>query len=401
MCGIVGYVGRNPAAPILIDSLKKLEYRGYDSAGITVLNSSLTTYKNAGMIADLESILPGEIEGNIGIGHTRWATHGKPNTTNAHPHLSGDIAVVHNGIIENYLELKEKLIQAGYDFKSETDTEVIVHLLHWHLYGEVGSEYKICDILTAFRRTLQELEGSYAIAAVCRNEPDLLIVARKDSPLVLGLGNGEIFAASDVTAFLKHTKSVLFVDDMEIALVRNEGAEFFGIDGTPITKQFTTIEWDIEAAEKAGYQHYMLKEIHEQATSVHDTFSGKVSEMEGSVNLDELNLSNEQIQHLNRIEIIACGTSWNAGLLGKYLFEQLAGIHTDVDTGSEFRYGYPVMCGDVLTIAITQSGETADTLAAVRGAKSYGCRAMAITNVVGSTITRETDSVLYTRAGPE
>jgi glucosamine--fructose-6-phosphate aminotransferase (isomerizing) len=401
MCGIVGYVGRNPAAPILIDSLKKLEYRGYDSAGITVLNSSLTTYKNAGKIADLESILPGEIEGSIGIGHTRWATHGQPNTRNAHPHISGDIAVVHNGIIENYLELKEKLIRSGYEFKSETDTEVIAHLLHWHFYGEDGSESKTCDILTAFRRTLQELEGSYAIAAVCRNEPDLLVVARKDSPLVIGLGSGEIFAASDVTAFLRHTKSVVFVDDMEIALVRNEGAEFFGIDGTPIAKQSTTIEWNIEAAEKAGYQHYMLKEIHEQATSVNDTFSGKVSEIEGSVNLDELNLSNEHIQHLNRIEIIACGTSWNAGLLGKYLFEHLAGIHTDVDTGSEFRYGYPVMCGEVLTIAITQSGETADTLAALRGAKSYGCRAMAITNVVGSTITRETDSVLYTRAGPE
>jgi len=401
MCGIIGYVGEKPATPILIDSLKKLEYRGYDSAGITVLNSSLVTYKNAGKIADLESILPGEITGTAGIGHTRWATHGRPNTENAHPHLSGNIAVVHNGIIENYLELKEQLIRSGYVFKSETDTEVIVHLLHSHLYGGSRGGNKKCDLLTAVRSTLHELEGSYAIAALCASEPGLMVAARKDSPLVVGIGSGENFAASDVTAFLKHTKDVVFVDDSEVALIRADSVEFFDIEGTPITKETTRIEWDIEAAEKAGYEHFMLKEIHEQAASVHDTFAGKISELEGSVNLDELDLTDEQIQHFTRIEIIACGTSWNAGLLGKYLFEHLAGIHTDVDTGSEFRYGYPVMCGEVLTIAITQSGETADTLAAVRGAKSYGCRALAITNVVGSTITRETHSVLYTRAGPE
>ncbi len=401
MCGIIGYVGEKPAASILIDSLKKLEYRGYDSAGICVLNDSLKTYKTTGKIADLESILPENIEGTIGIGHTRWATHGKPNTVNSHPHLSGDVAVVHNGIIENYLELKEKLIGAGYTFKSDTDTEVIAHLLHSHLYGGIDGQSKKCDLMAAVQSTLQVLEGSYAIAALCSSDPGLMVVARKDSPLVIGIGNGEIFAASDVTPFLQHTRDVVFVDDNEVGLIQGGSVEFFDADGNPVTKETTKIEWDIEAAEKAGYEHFMLKEIHEQASSVHDTFAGKISEMEGAVVLDELKISDEQIRHMTRIEIIACGTSWNAGLVGKYLFEQLAGIHTDVDTGSEFRYGYPVVCGEVLTIAITQSGETADTLAAVKGARSYGCRAIAITNVVGSTITREIDSVLYTRAGPE
>ncbi|MGP8331378.1 MAG: glutamine--fructose-6-phosphate transaminase (isomerizing) [Methanosarcinaceae archaeon] len=406
MCGIIGYVGKKPAAPILIDSLKKLEYRGYDSAGICVLNDSLQlqTYKTTGRITDLESVLPRNVEGTIGIGHTRWATHGQPNTENSHPHLSGDIAVVHNGIIENYLEVKEKLIECGYVFKSETDTEVIAHLLHSHLYNNSGSssiQHKKCDLMTAIQGTLRALEGSYAIAALCSSEPDVMIIARKDSPLVVGIGNGEIFAASDVTAFLKNTTNVVYVDDNEIGLIRGGNVEFFDANGNKVIKETTTIEWDIEAAEKAGYEHFMLKEIHEQASSVHDTFAGKISELDGTVNLDELDLSDEQIRHLTRIEIIACGTSWNAGLLGKYLFAQLADIHTDVDTGSEFRYGYPVMCGEVLTIAITQSGETADTLAAVRSARSYGCRAIAITNVVGSTITREIDSVLYTRAGPE
>ncbi|MGP8337057.1 MAG: glutamine--fructose-6-phosphate transaminase (isomerizing) [Methanosarcinaceae archaeon] len=413
MCGIIGYVGEKPAAPILVDSLKKLEYRGYDSAGICVLDDSLQLriYKTTGKIADLESILPGNIGGSIGIGHTRWATHGQPNTENSHPHLSGDIAVVHNGIIENYLELKEKLIKCGYVFKSETDTEVIAHLLNLYLYGNSSSsssnsrssinQSKKCDLMTAVQKTLRALVGSYAIAALCSSEPDVMVVARKDSPLVVGIGSGEIFAASDVTAFLKYTKNVVYIDDYEIGLIRGGNIEFFDAASNPISKETTKIEWDIEAAEKAGYEHFMLKEIHEQANSVHDTLAGKIFELEGAVNLDELELSDEHIRHLARIEIIACGTSWNAGLLGKYLFEQLAGIHTDVDTGSEFRYGYPVVCGEVLTIAITQSGETADTLAAVRGARSYGCRAIAITNVVGSTITREVDSVLYTRAGPE
>ncbi|WP_445476270.1 glutamine--fructose-6-phosphate transaminase (isomerizing) [Methanococcoides methylutens] len=401
MCGIIGYVGNREAAPILIDCLKKLEYRGYDSAGITVLDGKIDTYKIVGKIKELEKIVPKGLNSKIGIGHTRWATHGVPSTVNSHPHNSGDISVVHNGIIENYLTIKEKLQQEGYEFLSETDTEVIAHLLHSKLYGSVKSSENITDFFTALRSTLREVEGSYAITAVCNSEPDMIIAARKDSPLIIGIGEGEYYAASDVTAFLNHTKEVIFVDDLDLVTIRPEGVQFFDIDGNTLEKEKTTIEWDIEAAEKAGYEHFMLKEIHEQATSVHDTFSGKLSELDGSVNLNELNISDEEIRNIDRVEIIACGTSLNAGLVGKYLFENLAGIHTDVDIGSEFRYSNPIMNENVLSIAITQSGETADTLAAIRSCKSYDCNSIAITNVVGSSITRDANSVLYTHAGPE
>jgi glutamine---fructose-6-phosphate transaminase (isomerizing) len=401
MCGIIGYVGTRDAAPILVESLKKLEYRGYDSAGITLLNENITTYKTIGRIKDLEKILKDDIKGNIGIGHTRWATHGVPSTVNSHPHNSGDISVVHNGIIENYLNIKEQLQKEGYKFLSETDTEVIAHLMHSKLYGSANNTEKTCDLFTALQQTLKELEGSYAITTVCGSEPDTMLAARKDSPLIIGIGDGEYYAASDVTAFLSHTKKVVFVDDLNLVKMQPSGVEFYDIDGNVIEKETTTIEWDIEAAEKAGYEHFMLKEIHEQATSVHDTFAGKLSELDGSVDLVELNISDEEIRNIDRIEIIACGTSWNAGLLGKYFFENLAGIHTDVDIGSEFRYGNPIMRHNVLSIAITQSGETADTLAAVKSCKAYGCSSIAITNVVGSSITRVVDSVLYTRAGPE
>jgi len=401
MCGIIGYVGTRDAAPILVESLKKLEYRGYDSAGITLLNENITTYKTIGRIKDLEKILKDDIKGNIGIGHTRWATHGVPSTVNSHPHNSGDISVVHNGIIENYLKIKEQLQKEGYKFLSETDTEVIAHLMHSKLYGSANNTEKTCDLFTALQQTLKELEGSYAITTVCSSEPDTMLAARKDSPLIIGIGDGEYYAASDVTAFLSHTKKVVFVDDLNLVKMQPSGVEFYDIDGNVIEKETTTIEWDIEAAEKAGYEHFMLKEIHEQATSVHDTFAGKLSELDGSVDLVELNISDEEIRNIDRIEIIACGTSWNAGLLGKYFFENLSGIHTDVDIGSEFRYGNPIMRSNVLSIAITQSGETADTLAAVKSCKAYGCNSIAITNVVGSSITRVVDSVLYTRAGPE
>ncbi|QLC50417.1 glutamine--fructose-6-phosphate transaminase (isomerizing) [Methanolobus zinderi] len=397
MCGIVGYVGREPAAPVLIESLKRLEYRGYDSAGITVLNKSLETYKTVGKIADLESILPEEIVANVGIGHTRWATHGKPETRNAHPHMSSSISVVHNGIIENYLQLKEKLIDLGYVFESDTDTEVIAHMLNYKMYN---GKKKI-DLLTAIRETTRELEGSFAIAALCSDEKGCLVFARKNSPLVLGIGDDGYYAASDVTAFLKYTKKVIYVDDHEIGAVRPDCIEIFDPKGNLVSKETHTIEWDLEAAEKAGYDHFMLKEIHEQPTAIQKTFAGKLMELEGTIKMDELYLTPEQIKHLRRATIIACGTSWNAGILGKYLFEKLAGIHTDIETASEFRYGNPVLCGEELTIAITQSGETADTLAAVRSSQSYGCRTVAITNVVGSTITRESSSVVYTRAGPE
>ncbi|ADI75094.1 glucosamine/fructose-6-phosphate aminotransferase, isomerizing (plasmid) [Methanohalobium evestigatum Z-7303] len=396
MCGIVGYVGVNPAKQELIDSLKKLEYRGYDSVGITILNSSLDTYKSPGKIADLETILPVDIDGYTGIGHTRWATHGQPTKQNAHPHLSGNISIVHNGIIENYQQLKEELIEAGYEFRSETDTEVIAHLLN--SYYQQNDDFH-----TAFQNTLKRLDGSYAVAAVCDDMPDIIITGKKNSPLVVGLGNGCNFAASDITAFLKHTKDVVFLEDLEIAQVQQNEVQFFDLEGNPIQKKKQRVEWDLEDAEKAGYEHFMLKEIHEQTKSVYNTFAGKLSELDGSINLEELNLTKKQIRNLTRIELIACGTSYNAGLIAKYLFEQLAGIHTNIDTGSEYRYRYPVFCDsdDVLSIAISQSGETADTIAALQSLKSSGCRTLAITNVMGSSITRDADDVMYIKAGPE
>ncbi|WP_370573771.1 glutamine--fructose-6-phosphate transaminase (isomerizing) [Methanomethylovorans sp.] len=396
MCGIVGYIGTENAVDIIISSLKKLEYRGYDSAGVTIFNGNLETYKTVGKISELEKIIPAGFTGHIGIGHTRWATHGKPETRNAHPHLSSNIAVVHNGIIENYMHLKEKLMQQGYEFSSDTDTEVIAHLLHKTMKNE-----KTYSLLDAVRHIMTEIEGSYAIAVLCTDEPDHIVLARKDSPLVIGLGNNGYFAASDVTAFLRYTKNAVYVNDKELVLISPTGVEFYNNDGQRIEKKVDIIEWNEEAAEKAGYEHFMLKEIHEQPISIQDTYAGKISELEGRVILEELKMDEDQLRNLQRVTIIACGTSWNAGCVGKYLFENLAGIHTDVETASEFRYGDPILCGQVLTLAITQSGETADTLAAIRSSRSYGCKAVAITNVVGSTITRETDSVLFTHAGPE
>ncbi|MDY0386689.1 MAG: glutamine--fructose-6-phosphate transaminase (isomerizing) [Methanolobus sp.] len=396
MCGIVGYIGDGQAVPILLESLKMLEYRGYDSAGISILNGTLETYKMAGRIKNLETIIPENTQGSIGIGHTRWATHGKPETKNSHPHTSSNISVVHNGIIENYMELKERLIGLGYEFKSDTDTEVIAHLLHFNMHN--SGEKCLLDSLA---ETVKELVGSYAIAALCADEPDIMAFARKNSPLVIGIGKGSNYAASDVTALLKHTKEVIYISDNEVGFLKADSISIFDHDGNSVSRNTETIEWTLEAAEKAGYEHFMLKEIHEQPTSIQNTFAGKLSELEGTVTLDELYLETDEIKRLKRATIIACGTSWNAGTLGKYLFEKLAGLHTDVETASEFRYGNPVLCGEELTIAITQSGETADTLAAVRSSSSYGCRSIAITNVVGSTITRESDSVLYTRSGPE
>ena len=405
MCGIVGYAGRNAAAPVLIESLKKLEYRGYDSAGITVLGSGIETYKAVGKIINLESEIPKNLAGTVGIGHTRWATHGRPSTENAHPHNSGvnpgKISLVHNGIIENYMALKERLIGEGYEFKSETDTEVVAHLLHKHIYGSPEGKKAQCELLTGLRAALKEIEGSYALAIISADEQGKLVLARKDSPLVIGLGKGENFAASDVTAFLNYTRDVIFVDDYETVVLTPAGVEVFNREGNPVNKKIEKIEWDFEAAEKAGYEHFMLKEIHEQVTAIHNTLAGKVSELEGAIYLKELNLSEDEIKKLARVQILACGTSWHAGLLGKYLFEQLAGIHCDIDICSEYRYRNPVMHEGTLAIAITQSGETADTLAAVREIMSYNCPTLAITNVVGSTITREANSVLYTRAGPE
>ena len=405
MCGIVGYAGQRAAAPVIIESLKKLEYRGYDSAGVTVLGSGIETYKAVGKIVNLESELPKNLVGAVGIGHTRWATHGRPNTVNAHPHNSGrnpeKISIVHNGIVENYMSLKERLIGEGYEFKSETDTEVIAHLLHKHIYGNPDGKEAQCELLVGLRDALKEIEGSYALGILSADEPGKLFLARKDSPLVIGLGKGENFAGSDVTAFLNYTRDVVFVNDFETAVLSPTSVEIFDREGNLTEKKIEKIEWDFEAAEKAGYEHFMLKEIHEQVSAIHDTLAGKVSELEGAIYLNELNLSEDEIKKLSRVQILACGTSWHAGLLGKYLFEQLAGIHCDIDICSEYRYRSPVMNEGTLAIAITQSGETADTLAAVREIMSYNCPTLAITNVVGSTITREANSVLYTRAGPE
>ncbi|TFH05623.1 MAG: glutamine--fructose-6-phosphate transaminase (isomerizing), partial [Methanosarcina sp.] len=390
---------------VIIESLKKLEYRGYDSAGVTVLGSGIETYKAVGKIINLESETPKNLGGTVGIGHTRWATHGRPNTVNAHPHNSGrnpeKISIVHNGIVENYMSLKERLIGEGYEFKSETDTEVIAHLLHKHIYGKPDGKEAQCELLVGLREALKEIEGSYALGILSADEPGKLVLARKDSPLVIGLGKGENFAGSDVTAFLNYTRDVIFVNDFETAVLSPSGVEIFDREGNLTEKKIEKIEWDFEAAEKAGYEHFMLKEIHEQVSAIHNTLAGKVSELDGAIYLNELNLSEDEIKKLSRVQILACGTSWHAGLLGKYLFEQLAGIHCDIDICSEYRYRNPVMNEGTLAIAITQSGETADTLAAVREIMSYNCPTLAITNVVGSTITREANSVLYTRAGPE
>lgn len=391
MCGIVGYIGTRQATPILVDALKRLEYRGYDSAGLAVLtDTGLSVCKTEGKISDLEAKLP-NIKCTCGIGHTRWATQGAPTTINAHPHVSGNIAVVHNGIIENYQELYDWLSSEGYEFVSETDTEVLAHLVHKYYKG---------DLVAAVIEGLKKVKGSYAAAFLC-SDLRMVVAARKDSPLVAGLGKGENFIASDVTALLKNTRDVVYLQDFEIVQLTGENIRFFDFNGNPVEKKTETIEWNIEAAEKSGYPHFMLKEIHEQVTSVHDTLMGRISELSGDVMLGEVMLSNEEIKDLERIVILACGTSYNAGLLGKYLFESLAGIHTDVEISSEFRYANPVLSGSTLVIAISQSGETADTIAATREAKIYGCHTIAITNVVGTTLSREVENVVYTRAGPE
>jgi glucosamine--fructose-6-phosphate aminotransferase (isomerizing) len=393
MCGIVGYIGNGDAIKILFESLKRLEYRGYDSAGLAVIDDggNIGIFKQEGEISKLESAVPA-ILSHIGIGHTRWATHGKPTRQNAHPHSSGHISVVHNGIIENYQELKEELISEGYEFSSDTDTEVLAHLI---------SKYYSKNLAAAVRQALSHVQGSYGIAVLCGEIPDELVAARKDSPLIIGLGEQENFIASDIPAILKYTNKIIYVDNEEIISVKQAGIQVTDLEGNPRIKEEHIIEWDLEAAEKAGYQHFMLKEIHEQTNSIHETMVGRLHELEGDVNFEELKMTDEQIQELQRIEIIACGTSYNAGLLAKYLFEKLAGIHTDVDSGSEFRYSSPVLAPSTLVIGITQSGETADTLAALREAASYGCKTLAVTNVVGSSVSRETSNTIYTRAGPE
>ena len=391
MCGIVAYVGDKQAGPILFDTLKRLEYRGYDSAGVALKSEgAIVVLKSAGTIVNLEKVYqskgcPGE---GMGIGHTRWATHGRPSDRNAHPHTSGEIAIVHNGIIENYLDLKELLTEMGYVFSSETDSEVLAHLIHFYFKG---------DLYAAVCRALMHVEGSYAVAVLAASSP-YLVCARKDSPLVLGKGKTAIYVASDIPALLPYTKDVIRMKDGEIARIFADRVEIMDREGQPRQAQVERITWDADAAEKGGYTHFMLKEIHEQPRAIRETIAGRISEIDGDVRL-KLGMSEEEIKCLERVTIIACGTSYHAGMLAKNLFARVAGLPVDVEVASEFLNIQMRPKG--LLLGITQSGETADTLLALKKAKACGGRSLAITNVVGSTVTELVDGTIYTRCGPE
>jgi len=396
MCGIVGYIGQQEASPIIIDGLRRLEYRGYDSAGICTLNGGEPQIQRAeGKLINLEKILRDQpAEGTRGIGHTRWATHGRPSEINAHPHRAGDIIVVHNGIIENYLKLKEKLKKNGHTFLSDTDTEIIAHLVEEH-YRQCG------DFEEAVRLALKEAEGAYAVAILCNAEPDKLIAAKQGAPLVVGQGDGEFFVASDIPAMLSHTKEMIFLEDGDIAVFTPEEMRITDLSGQPRTRETKIITWSPLMAEKGGYKHFMLKEIYEQPRAIADTIAGRLQSDEGDIYLEDLDLSPEQLAGLDKIFIVACGTSWHAGLVGKFYIEKLARIPVEIDIASEFRYRDPIITDKSLTVLISQSGETADTLAALREAKEKGGKAVCICNVVDSSIARESDGVIYTHAGPE
>jgi len=396
MCGIIGYIGNEPAVPILIEGLKKLEYRGYDSSGIAVLqNGTLVLRRAVGKLQNLESLLQREaLTGTMGIGHVRWATHGRPSEENAHPHRAGSVVVVHNGIIENYAALKKELLAQGRTFLSETDTEVIAHLIDSIAAKGTGLE-------EAVREAARHLVGAYAIAVVDERTPDVMVGARKGSPLVVGLGQGEFFVASDIPAILHRTRDVLFLNDDEMAVLSAEGVRITDLRGNEVTREVTRVLWNPVMAEKGGYRHFMLKEIHEQPRAIMDTIRGRISQDTGVIHLEEIGIAPERFNAFKKIFIVACGTSWHAGLVGKYMIEEMAAIPTEVDIASEFRYRKPLVNGDTLMIAITQSGETADTLAAMREAKARGATVVTICNVVGSTASREADGVVYTHAGPE
>jgi glucosamine--fructose-6-phosphate aminotransferase (isomerizing) len=396
VCGIVGYIGFRPAQDVLIKGLSKLEYRGYDSAGIAVFdNGDLHVEKSVGRLAVLEEQIDGTIPGFLGIGHTRWATHGRPSDDNAHPHTdcSGRFVVVHNGIIENYLKLREELIAEGHTFQSETDTEVVAHLIE-ELYDG--------DLFNTTIRLLEKIEGAYALGIIARDEPDKLIAVRKASPLVIGIGEGENFIASDIPAILEYTRETYILDDGEMAVLTRGQVDVYDFAGNKIDKDIFHVTWDTVAAEKGGYEHFMIKEIHEQPKAIKDTLTSRISEDGQRVVLNEVSLTKEQMKEIDRIHIIACGTSWHAGIVGKAAIEQLTRVPVDVEIASEYRYSDPIITDKTLVIVISQSGETADTLAAMREAKRLGCaRVLAITNVVGSTIAREADDVIITWAGPE
>lgn len=395
MCGIVGYLGSGKATSFLINGLSKLEYRGYDSAGVAVVNDGkIEVRKFKGRLANLaENIKEHPVEGNMGIGHTRWATHGAPSDVNSHPHLNskGTIAVVQNGIIENYLPLRNWLKGEGYTFKSETDTEVIPNLIDYYYEG---------DLFEAVTKALKKLEGSYALGVVCQDEPDKLIAVRKECPLIVGLGKGESFIASDIPAVLSYTRDVYLLEDHEIAVLKKDGVKLYTTEGKEISKDIYHVTWSEDAAEKGGFEDFMLKEIHEQPKAIRDTMAGRIS-MEKSMILDDLKITKEDLENTDRVFIVACGTAYHAGLVGKNVIESLARIPVEVDIASEFRYRNPLVTDKSLVIVVSQSGETADTLAALRNCKTIGATIVALTNVVGSSVSREADHVLYTLAGPE
>ena len=397
MCGIVGYVGGRQAQAILVDGLRKLEYRGYDSAGVAVLgDTGLEVRRAKGKLSNLDPLLAASpLAGRVGIGHTRWATHGKPSDENAHPHRFGGVAVVHNGIVENHLALREELRAAGHEFASETDTEIFAHLIVDALPGAGG------DLGAAVRAALSRVRGTYALVVLSENDPTRIVAAKNASPLVVGVGKGETLVASDVPAILEHTRDVIFLEEGDVAEITVDGARLTDLAGRPVARKISRIDWSPLMAEKGGHKHFMHKEIHEQPRAVADTLRGRAAMDEGDVVLDAVGLDAAAVSRISRIQILACGTSWHAGLLGKHLVERLARIPVEVDLASEFRYRDPVVDGSTLAIAISQSGETADTLAALKEAKARGARTLAVCNVLGAAIPREADGVLYTHAGPE
>lgn len=395
MCGIVGYVGERQAAPILLEGLSKLEYRGYDSAGIAVYSDGeLHVAKTRGRLQALADMTGGgaKIQGTMGIGHTRWATHGEPSDINSHPHVSssGRFAVVHNGIIENYIPLKKKLMEKGFEFVSETDTEVVAHLFEYYYDG---------DMVDALIKVIQRVDGSYALGILSADDPDRFVAVRKSSPMIIGLGEHENFIASDVTAILKHTRNIYYLEDDEIVVLSKDDVKIYNIDKEEVQKKVFTVNWDISAAEKGGYEHFMMKEIEEQPKALRDTINPRIQD--GKIVLDSVSLTEEDIRSLNRIHIVACGSAYHVGVVGKYIIEKLTRIPVEVEVASEFRYHDPIIDEHDLTIIISQSGETADTFAALKEAKSKNSRILSIVNVVGSTIANASDDILYTWAGPE
>ena len=398
MCGIIGYIGNNTAMPILIEGLKRLEYRGYDSAGVAIMeNGHLTVEKTKGKISQLENLINGKKwKGTIGMAHTRWATHGEPNTENAHPHTdcTGDIAISHNGIIENYSILKQQLIKEGHQFTTQTDSEVIAHM--------VEKFYKATQSLEeAVRLTVSQLEGTYGLVIMSKKEPDKIIGVRNGSPLIIGIANDENFLASDVSAILKHTQKVIYLDDHEMVTVKRDGFMTKTIDNVQTNKQVHQVDWDLEMIEKGGYDHFMLKEIHEQPETITNAMRGRLVYDEGIAKLGGLNMTDDELRATKRIMILGCGTSWHSGLIGEYIIEEHARIPVEVEYASEFRYRNPIIEPGTVTLAISQSGETIDTLEAMREAKRRGSRILGVSNVVGSTIARESEGGVYIHAGPE